>query len=145
MTSAPKGKGGLVKCWQNLTLGEGGFDQWWRQQKRTFCCNPNKYKNKNTQLLNLSSNSAILPNMIFYGTKMCIRQVSAGCNFFRYKFRENYSQKGGGVCSGLTSLLRGGVQSLTNADIGGRGGQKAPKICWRHLWKPPNVILKTVT
>ena len=34
-----------------------------------------------------------------------------------------------GVCSGLTSLLRGGVQSLTNADIEGRGGQKAPKIC----------------
>ena len=91
----PRGEGGLVKCWQNLTWGEGGFDQWWRQQKRTFCCNRNKYKNKNTQLLNLSSNSAILPNMIFYGTKMCIRQVSAGCNFFRYKFCENCSQKGG--------------------------------------------------
>ena len=127
-----------MKCWQNLTLGGGGVWPMMTQQKRTFCCNPNKYKNKNTQLLNLSSNSAILPNMIFYGTKMCIRQVSTGCNFFRYKFRENYSQKGGGVCSGLTSLLRGGVQSLTNADIGGRGGQKAPKICWRHLWKPPN-------
>ena len=60
--------------------------------KKDILLQSNKYKNKNTQLLNLSSNSAILPNMIFYGTKMCIRQVSAGCNFFRYKFRENCSQ-----------------------------------------------------
>ena len=105
--------------------------------KKDILLQSNKYKNKNTQLLNLSSNSAILPNMIFYGTKMCIRQVSAGCNFFRYKFRENYSQKGGGVCSGLTSLLRGGVQSLTNADIGKRGVKKLQKyadvICERPL------------
>ena len=49
--------------------------------------------------------------------------------YFSFIYVEICSQKGGGVCQGLTSLLRGGVQCLTNADKGGRGGQKGPKIC----------------
>ena len=62
----PRGEGGLVKCWQNLTWGEGGFDQWWHQQKRIFCCNRNKWINKNTQPLNLNMKLISLKNLWLY-------------------------------------------------------------------------------
>ena len=76
MTSAPKGGGGVSEMLTKPDMGEGGLTNV-TSAKKDILLQSNKYKNKNTQLLNLSSNSAILPNMIFYGTKMCIRQVSA--------------------------------------------------------------------
>ena len=110
----PRGEEGLVKCWQNLTLGEGRFDQWWRQQKRTFCCNRNKYKNNNTQLLNLSSNSAILPNMIFMEPKCALGKFLLAATF----------------------LVRGRVQSLTNADIGGWGSKSSKSMLTSFVKAP---------
>ena len=64
----------------------------------------------------------------------CIYQI-----LFFY-LRRNLFAKGGGVCQGLTSLLRRGVQCLTNADKGGRGVKKVQKyadvICeWPRIQK----------
>ena len=44
---------GVSEILTKSDMGEGGFDQWWRQQKSIFCCNRNKCINKNTQPLNL--------------------------------------------------------------------------------------------
>ena len=56
---------------------------------------------------------------------------------FLDKIFVKFVRKKGGVCSGLTSLLRGGVQILTNADMGGGGVKKLQKyadvICERPL------------
>ena len=46
------------------------------------------------------------------------------------------SQKGGGVCQGLTSLLRGGVQCLTNADKGGRGSKRSKNMLTSYVNGP---------
>ena len=60
--------------------------------------------------------------------------------YFSFIYVKICSKKGGGVCQGLTSLLRGGVQCLTNADKGGRGVKKVQKyadvICeWPRIQK----------
>ena len=47
--------------------------------------------------------------------------------YFSFIYVKICSPKGGGVCQGLTSLLRGGVQCLTNADKGGGGVKKVQK------------------
>ena len=117
----PRGEGGwnADKTWH----GGRGFDQWWRQQKRIFCCNGNKCINRNTQPLNLSL------KLIFL--KTYIQKV--GSNFFQ-NFVKNCSQRGG-VCQGLTSL-----PSLTKADKGEGGFKKLQKyadvICeWPRIQK----------
>ena len=67
-----------------------------RQQKRTFCCNPNKYKNKNTQLLNLSSNSAIFPNMFFMVPKCALGKFLLAATFLDINFVKIVRKRGGG-------------------------------------------------
>ena len=63
--------------------------------KKDMLLQSNKYKNKNTQLLNLSSNSAIFPNMFFMVPKCALGKFLLAATFLDINFVKIVHKRGG--------------------------------------------------